>query len=350
MTQLTHSPGSPASRAHARYEWSWRTRIGLPVAALLVFIALATMGYVVLEPRYSWFDALYMTIITIATVGYQEVHPLSEWGRLWTLFVLVGGLVVGAVVISLIVAMVVEGQVRSIFGRRQLERKIAALSGHVILCGYGNMGALVCQELREAKETVVVVDSSPDRTAAAEKAGLLYILGDGQDETTLHAAGITQAGALITLLPTDAENVLLVLTARQANTSLRIIARASSESAQDKLLKAGASRVLCPTRLGATRMADLVLRPAVVDFVEMAHRGVELEMDELKLTPQSALVGKTLEELELPRRLGAHVIAISRADGQAIYHPTPELRLTSGDTLILVGRRGVAGAIQALQA
>ncbi len=322
----------------------------MPMAALLVFIVLAAAGYVVLETNYSWLDAVYMTVITIATVGYQEVHPLSQWGRIWTLFVVAGGLVVGAVVISLIVGMVVEGQIRSIFGRRQLERKIAALSGHVIVCGYGNMGMLVCEEFLEAKGTVVVVDISSDRTTAAEKAGLLYILGDGQDEAVLHASGITQAAALISLLPSDAENVLLVLTARQMNTDLRIIARASSESVQDKLLKAGASRVICPATLGAVRMADLILRPAVVDFVEMAHRGVELEMDELKLGPQSTLVGKTLQQLELPRRIGAHVIAISRADGEAVYHPTPDIQLASGDTLILVGQRGVAGAIQTLQA
>jgi len=319
------------------------------MAALLAFIVLSAAGYVVLEQSYSWLDAVYMTIITIGTVGYQEVHPLSQWGRIWTVFVLAGGLIVVAVVISLIVAMVVEGQIRSLFGRRQLERKIAALSGHVILCGYGNMGTLVCGELRQADRRVVVVDSSSERTMAAEEAGLLYILGDGQEESILQAAGISRAGALISLLPGDAENVLLALTARQANSGLRIIARASSESAQDKLLKAGASRVICPATLGAVRMADLVLRPAVVDFVEMAHRGVELEMDELKLAPQSTLVGKTLEQLGLPRRIGAHVIAISRADGEAVYHPTSDLRLASGDTLILVGQRGVAGAIQTLQ-
>ncbi|MCK4602332.1 MAG: TrkA family potassium uptake protein, partial [Phycisphaerae bacterium] len=254
----------------------------------------------------------------------------------------------GGVVLSLIASMVIEGQVRRVFGRRQLERKIGTLSGHVIVCGYGRMGEMVTGELIQAGRNVVVVDSAPERTAQAEQAKLLYVLGDAQDETVLTAAGIDEAEALIAALPNDPDNVFVTLSARQANPSLRIIARAQQASTQDKLLKAGATRVVCPQIIGASRLADIVLRPAVVDFFETAHLGPDLEMDELKLGARSGLLGKTLQELALPRTIGAHIMAVRRADGEAIYQPTPDLRLGVGDTLILVGKRGVAAAVRKL--
>ncbi len=291
-----------------------------------------------------------MTIITVTTVGFHEVKPLNDIGRVWTMFVVLTGLVIGTVVLTMAVGAVVEGEVRAIFGRRQLERKIAGLEGHVILCGYGNMGALVARELQAARRDVVVVDSDASRTTAAQEKGLLYVLGDAQDEGTLQAAGVTRAKVLVAMLPTDAENVFVTLTARQANGRVRIVARAEQPTTQDKLAAAGASRVVCPETLGAMQVSDMVLRPAVVDFVEMAHRGIDLEMDQLVLTEQCSLCGKTLRELALPRRAGVQVVAVRRADGEAIYQPTPDLKLAGGDTLVLVGKRGAAAAIQEMQA
>jgi voltage-gated potassium channel len=151
------------------------------------------------------------------------------------------------------------------------------------------------------------------------------------------------------MLPTDAENVFVTLTAHQANPSLYIVARAQQESSVDKLRVAGAKRVVCPQQLGVTLIADVILRPAVVDFVDVARRGIDLETDQLELSSSCALCGKTLRELELPRRVGVHVVAVRRANGKAIYHPTPDMQLACGDILILVGRRGVAGAVQKLQ-
>jgi len=339
----------PLGEASRRLKYFRGTRILLPLAVLIVFIVVSTLGYCRIQPEFDWLDALYMTLITITTAGHREVHPLSATGKLWTMLVLLGGVLSGAVVLSMIVAMIVEGQVRRILGRRQLERKTSALSGHVIVCGYGRMGALVADELVAAKQQVVVVDSSAERTEAAERAGILYVLGDASDEATLRAVGISQANVLVAALTSDAENVFVILSARQMNPTLRIIGRAQDRSAQKKLLKAGATRVICPQIIGASRMADIVLRPAVVDFVEMAHRGVDLEMDQLELGPQCELVGRTLEELALPRRIGVHVVAVRRANGEAIYQPTPDLRLAVGDTVILIGQRGVASSVQELQ-
>jgi len=326
-------------------------RIALPSALLVVFVFVASMGYIVLEPEYTWLEAVYMTVITIATVGFKEVHELGPAGQLWTIFVIAGGLVTGGAVISMLAGMVVEGQLRRILGRRQLERRIERLSGHAIICGYGQMGMAVAGELQAAGRDVVVVDKSPEQLEAAELVGLLYVRGDAQEEAILKAAGIENAGVLVAALSTDAENVFLTLTAHQANPKLTIVARAMNETSQKKLRIAGATRVVCPQTIGATRMVDVVLRPAVVDFVEMAHKGVDLELDELRLRgpEQTSLVGKTLRELELPRRVGVQVVAIRRADGQAVYHPGPDETLQAGDRLVLIGQRGVAEAVQALQ-
>jgi voltage-gated potassium channel len=165
----------------------------------------------------------------------------------------------------------------------------------------------------------------------------------------LQQAGVERASHLVACLPTDADNVFLALTARQLNPRLIIISRAEQLSTQNKLLRAGATRVICPHIIGATRMADVILRPAVVDFFDVAHKGVDLEMDQFVVTPGSQLAGQTLRELALPARTGAMVVAVHSVDGHTLYNPRPDLSLVAGDTLILVGQRGVAEAVQRLQ-
>ncbi len=336
--------GGPRDRS----ERSKAARLAVPMAVLVFFVLVGAFGYWLIE-GWSWQQAVYMTLIVISTVGMNVGAEVSYWGQMWTLFIVVGGIASGAVVLSLVVAMVVEGQVRGIFGRRQLDREIKKLSNHVIVCGYGRMGSLVSEELRQAGEDVVVVETDSERTAAAERAGLLYVLGDAHREETLSVAGLTRAGVLVVTLEDDAANVFVTLSAHQANPKLRIIARAHEAATEGMLLKAGASRVICPQLIGASRMADVVMRPAVVDFVEMAHRGIDLEMDQLQLGEGSELAGKTLRELELPRKIGAVVVAVRRGDGSAVYHPTPELKLAAGDTLVVVGRRGAASAVSKVQ-
>lgn len=337
--QLTSSKGQPHRGV------SPLRRIIVPLTALILFVVMGAVGYRHLQPGYTWMDSFYMTVITISTVGYKEVRPLSDTGRLWTILVVAGGLVIGAVTLSTIAAVIVEGKLRRIFGRRQLQRKIESLNGHVIVCGYGGMGALIGRQLSDSGRRVVVIDADQQRTTAAEEEGLLYILGNAEEEDVLKAAGLERAETLVSALPTDAENVFVILAARQINPHVRLIARAKDLQARERLMRAGASRVICPQVIGATRIADVIQRPAVVDFVEVAHKGVELEMDQLQLRPGSKLAGKTLEELELPRRFGAHIVAVQRKDGEAIYQPTGELRLNAGDTVILVGKRGAAEAM-----
>jgi voltage-gated potassium channel len=319
------------------------------LGVLLVFIFVGAAGYTAIE-GYGWQEAVYMTVIVISTVGMSQFEPLSHWGLLWTLFIVAGGIASGAVVLSILVAMVVEGQIRSIFGRRNLEKEIEALSGHVIICGFGRMGSMVAGELLQQGQNIVVIDRDQQRTEAADRAFLLYVLGDAHDEETLRSAGIQRAAVLVAALSDDAANVFITLSAKGSRPEIRIIARAQEASAEGMLRKAGADRVISPHVIGASRIADLVMRPAVVDFVEMAHRGIDLEMDQIELRDSSALAGKTLRELELPRRMGVVVVAVQRSDGSAVYHPTPDLTLESGDTMVLVGKRGAAIKLQGLQA
>ncbi|MGC9454648.1 MAG: potassium channel family protein [Phycisphaerae bacterium] len=322
----------------------------MPLAIFVAVILCGSIGYCILQPEYTFLESLYMTVITVATVGYREIHAPTQGTMFFTIIVVMAGLTSGAVLLTLVASMLIEGEVRRIFGRRHLERKIENLSNHIVICGYGLVGQNVAADLSKSGRSVVVVDPSAERTELAERAGLLYLRGDAQEEDTLRAAGIERASAVVAALPTDAENVFLALTACAVNPRVPIIARAQSPSSIGKLRRAGATRVICPTELGTSRMVDVILRPAVVDFVEMAQKGVELELDQMVLSADSTLAGKALRELELPRRVGAHVVAVRRADGETVYNPTSDLRPAPGDTLIFVGQRGASAAVQKLQA
>jgi len=317
--------------------------------AVLVVIAIASIGYRRIEDEYTWLDAIYMTIISLSTVGYAEVGELTHSGRLWTLGVIVVGMVTAGVFLTLLVGAIIEARFLRIFGRRQMERKIASLKGHVIVCGFGRMGAEVADELAAAGKDVLVVDIDPERVDAADKIGLLAIRGDAQEEDVLHAARLDQATVLVASLREDADNLFLTLSARQARPDLYIVARAEQEASQRKLLKAGANSVVCPQAIGARRISNLILRPAIIELADMAQQGLNLEVNQLNVADGSELAEKTLAQLELPRKLGAHVVAIRHTDGQAVYHPKPGTQLAAGDTLILIGESGSSKAIDEMQ-
>jgi voltage-gated potassium channel len=346
LNSMSKSLSMIGAHGGRRREHPRRRHLAISLTVLGLFILIASSGYYFFVPGYGWWDSVYMTFVTISTVGYGEVHPLTHLGRFWTVGVICCGVVIGTVVLSTIVALVVEGQLRAVLGRRELERRISELHGHVVVCGFGQMGSMVARDLREGGCAVVVIDPDPERTSLAENEGLLYILGDAQDEEVLQSAGLDKATALIAALPTDPQNVFVTLSARQISEDVTIICRAERYTTEQKLRKAGADRVVSPHLMGASRMASVVLRPAVVDFVEMAQRGLELTMEQLWIQPGSALVGKTFRELELPSRFGVQVVAVRRADGEAIYQPRPDVELAEGDTLVLIGKPGSAENIR----
>ncbi len=352
MTNLLFHSGAHTKRSSSGHRKRlWLRRLTVLLVALLLFVAIASGGYMVIEDRYTMLDAVYMTMITITAVGYGEVNgPLCTAGRIWSMFVMVFGVAIAAMVVSGVVAVFVEGQIRDIFGRQQLQHKIDKMSDHVIVCGFGRVGRMVADKLSQAGRDVVVVDLSPEAITAARQAELLYVEGDAQEEDVLEQAGVARAESLVAALTTDAENVFVTLSARAANAGMRIITRAQQSASESKLRKAGASRVVCPQAIGANRMAQVVLRPAVVDFTEMAQTGDELAVEQIKLGPKSPLADKTLLELQLPNRFGAHVVAMQRQGGRRVYHPKPDIRLAEGDTIILVGRAGAAEMMEQLSA
>ena len=340
----TDSIPTGGSAAGASRWWHLLTAL----AVLLVFIAVASVGYRAIEAEFTWLDAVYMTVISVSTVGYREVGELSDGGRVWTIFVIVAGLMTVTGVVGTLGGMVVEGRLRSMFGRRQLERKISALRNHTIICGFGRLGTKVAEQLTEAGRDVVIIDASEDRVAAAERAGFPCVKGDAQEEGVLEVVGIDRAAVLIAALSADPDNLFVTLSARQASPSIRIFARAEQASSQRKLLKAGADRVVCPQAMCAERMAQAVLYPAAMEVADMAKQG-NLVFSQLRISPRSALAGSTLAEAELPNTTGVHVAAIRRPDGEVTYQPGPTVEIGAGDTLILIGESGSAEAVAKLQ-
>jgi voltage-gated potassium channel len=306
---------------------------------ILVVILFGTLGYVVIE-RWSAFDALYMTLTTITTVGYREVHDLSGAGRAFTLVLIVVG--VGTILYTLNNAarILIEGEIQEIFGRRKLEKKIKELKNHYIVCGFGRMGRVICRELGEKNARFVVVEKE-DMTSDMIDADMLHVKGDATKDEILKEAGIERAKGLISVLPTDAENLYVVLSARVLNPDLNIVARAGEEGSEQKLLRAGADRVVSPYHIGGLRIAHTVLKPSVVDFIEFATRAgnIDLQMEEIYVREGASIAGTTLDECGIGRELGIIIVAIKRSEGEMKFNPTFRTTIRPGDVLIALGER-----------
>ena len=315
------------------------------ICALVIIIATGGIGYMLIE-GWSFIDALYMTIITITTVGYNEVHPLSDSGRIFSIFLIVGG--VGGALYSLtaIVGYVIEGGFGTTLGRRQMKNRIAKLKNHFILCGYGRVGQGIAYVFTEEGVAFVVIDKDKESIANAEKDGRLYLLADATTDDVLKEAGTEWARGLVVAVGSDADSTYITLSARGLRPSLFIEARASSSEAEAKLKKAGADRIISPYRIGARRMAMLALRPAVVDFIDTVtyRRGRELQMENIAVMEDSSLVGLAVEEAR--RRTKATVLAISRKGDQLLANPSGEETIEAGDQLIAMGTRQQLAALE----
>ncbi len=315
------------------------------VCVLVIIIAAGVIGYVVIE-GWSFIDAIYMTIITITTVGYAEVHPLTTTGRIFSLFLIAGGVGGALYALSGIAGYILEGHLGTTWGRRRMERNIAKLKRHFILCGYGRVGREIAHIFTEEGVPFVVIDKDRESIATAEKDGYLYVFGDATSDEVLKEAGIEQARGLVAALGSDAESVYITLSARGLRPDLFIEARASSSMAGAKLKKAGADRIISPYSLGARRMAQLALRPTVVDFIDTViyRRGRELQMENIAVGSDSALAGLTVEETR--RRTKAAILAISKKGGKLVANPPGEETIESGDRLITLGTKQQLAALE----
>ena len=311
---------------------------------------IGTAGYMLLETErdLSLLEAAYMTVITVSTVGFTEVWELSPATRIWTIGVIAVGVGTVSVAFTSLITLFVGGDFRSMRERRRMSATIENLRDHVILCGYGRMGSLALREIARDRVPVVVVEIDTAAEGSLREAQVPYIVGDATDEDTLKKAGVMRARALVAVLRSDADNVFITLTARTLRSDLPIIVRAEQPGTEAKLKRAGATRVICPQVMGATRIADVLTRPNVVDLVEMANKGVDLEIDEYEVGAQSPLVGKSLRESALRERTSASVVAVKRANGETLFNPGPDAVLGLGDTMVLVGPAGVSSRLDAL--
>ncbi|MFC2012018.1 potassium channel family protein [Chloroflexota bacterium] len=303
---------------------------------LASIIVLGAIGYIFIE-GWSFFDSLYMTIITISTVGYSEIHPLSTGGRLFSIFLIVGGVGGALYTLTGIIQYMAEGNIVATWGRRRMRNKIQQLKNHFILCGYGRVGEEVANIFKEEDTPFVIIDNRSDCLARAEQAGYLYMEGDATSDEVLKEAGIENARGLVAALGTDAENTYVTLSARGLYPTLFITARASDAEAETKLKRAGANRIVSPNNIGARRMAMLALRPAVTDFIDTVtrRRGPELQLENVVVTSDSTLAGLTVDDVRQCSR--SNVLAFTKKTGRLLANPSGDEKIDVGDSLIIMG-------------
>lgn len=311
----------------------------LYVALALFFfvVVMGTIGYMFIE-RWSLLESLYMTIITLTTIGYSEVHTLHPSGRIFTIGLVVTGLGVAFYSLSLLTRMLIEGELLAVLGRRKLERQIKELENQFVVCGYGRFGKIIARNLADRQVSFVVIEKDEKVFSRLEEDGYLGLLGDATQDETLIRAGIKTARCLISVASTDTDNVFIVLSARQLNPSLCIVARAGEEESERKLLRAGANKVVAPYRIGATQMAQAAVQPNVIDFIEIATQttSLEFQIEEIAVKATSTLVGKSLKDLGLSRRIGVIIIGVKRQE-KMFFNPSAETVINGGDILIGLG-------------
>ena len=322
-------------------------RVWLAALVPAALIAAGTLGYTVVE-GWGWFDSLYMTAITLTTIGFSEVHPLSAAGRVLTIFLALGGAFSLAAAATFVLRAVVGGEIASLMGRQRMEKGLASISDHVIVCGFGRVGRLVVADLAHEGVRCVVIDRVEAKLAVTQNE--LFVIGDVTSDEVLQHAGITRARALVTVVPSDADNLYVTMSARLLNEKLLIVARAEGEGTELKLRRAGANRVISPTAIGGQRVVQAVIRPAVLDFLDLATRTghLELQVEDALVRPSSPLVGQDLEHAELRRRADVLVVAVQRHDGRMMFNPPTETKLEGGDRIVVLGSRTALDRLEEL--
>lgn len=317
---------------------SRKRQLELAAGVVAAVVATGTIGYMIIE-RWSAWDAFYMTMITVTTVGYREVHELSWAGQAFTSLLLVLGVGTAFYAFTLIATDIVESRLQPRKQEKRRARMIDSLSDHYILCGAGRIGLIIADEFRRQRVPFVVIDRDRAAVQSVLDRGDLAVEADASREDVLKRLRIDSARGLIAALGSDAENVYAIMTARGLRPDLFIIARADSEDAERKLVRAGANRVVSPYQIGATQMAQTALRPAVVDFVELAtsSENLELAMEQVRIGTQSDLSGRSIVEANLRQRFGVIVVGIQRETGRMEFNPAPDAVMRTGDQLVVLG-------------
>lgn len=315
-------------------------RLLYPLAAVVLIVLAGTLGYCLIE-GWSWFDSLYMTVITLATIGYGETHPLTQAGRAFTMALITVGVAVFGFLLSTLTKAVIETGITAAMGRRKLLKDISQLKDHYILCGAGRVGLRIVDELAKKGVDFIVIERDHEVAQGLLGKGHLVLMGDATDETALEGARVRQARTLISAASSDAENVYITLTTRGMNPNLYIVTRATDQSAERQLMRAGANKVISPVLIGSHRMAQAALSPAVADFIELTTmtESLDLNFDQIRIGEDSRLNGVALKDSGIRSQHQVMVVAITSRGGEMVFNPSGDQILRAGDLLIAIGTR-----------
>jgi voltage-gated potassium channel len=315
-----------------------RRRIFMIAVWLATVLLIGTFGFVVIE-GFPWFDALYMAVTTITTVGYMEVHPLHTAGRIFNTFLILIGVSTLFFAVGVMTQSIIELELTGYFPKRRMKRMIEKLNDHFIVCGFGRVGRAAAAELKRAGVPFIILDRAEAKVERAMQEGMIAALGDSTFDNNLRDVGIERARGLVAALATDADNLFLVLSAKSLNPHLHVASRVIEEEAEQKFRRAGADAVFMPYNMAGSRLAQSILRPHVVEFLEVATAESELKVsiEQVKVGSHSEFVDKSIRQMELRKQVGVIVLAVRRADGQMLFNPDPDTLIQPGDYLIAMG-------------
>lgn len=321
------------------------------IMAVAATLLIGTVGFTLIE-HWLPFDAFYMTLTTMTTVGYGEIHALSRAGRIFNSFLIFFGVTTIFIAIGAMTQTIIEMEFGDLLGKRRNKRMIDKLTDHYIICGYGRVGRGAANELLHAGVPFVVVDINPERVERAMLAGMLAVAADSTRDETLRQVGIERARGLVAALATDADNLFVLLSAKGLNARIFVAARAAEEGAEEKMRRAGADAVFAPYSITGHRLAQSLLRPHVVQFLDFTTKdiGEDIAIEQVRVSEASQMAARTIREMQLGRDVGVIVMAIRKADGQMIFNPPADTGVHGGDYLIVMGRPGNLRTLETLLA
>jgi voltage-gated potassium channel len=314
------------------------SKLKITLVVLFTIFIIGTIGFNFIE-GWSFIDSFYTTIITLTTVGYGDFTPRTAEGKIFAVFIIIFGVGTMLYAFGLISETVIEGRLRRLLGRGKLEKTIEKMNNHYIICGGGRIGFLICRELIAGKMPCVVIDNNSEVIQKAQDEGFICFKGDATQDKILIEAGIKRAKGIVCVLPSDAENLYVILTAKELNQQIYIISRSEEEESEHRLLRAGADRVMSPYTLGGVRMAMAILRPAMLDFIEITTRqqSLELRMEEISICKGSPFITQSLEDSGIRKRYGLIIVAVKKDSGKMIFNPMANYIIAEGDRLIAMG-------------
>ena len=315
-----------------------KVRLLRVLLAIAVVLALGTVGFTTIAD-YPLFDAFYMTLMTITTVGYAEIHPLARAGRVFNSFLIFFGVSTMFLAVGATTQTIIELELSQYFVKRRVRRMIDKLDDHFIVCGFGRVGRGAANELQRAGVSFIVIDNHDDKVDRAMKSGMLAVLGDASRDENLRDLGISRSKGLIAALSSDADNLFLILSAKGLNPKLIISARVSEEGSEQKFRRAGADSVFAPYDITGSRLAQAILRPHVATFLDFTTMGMGLNVsiEQVRVSEGSECVSKSLGEIQLRRQVGVIVLAIRKAGGTMLFNPDADATIAAGDFLIAMG-------------